>query len=141
MEISSSKDRDMNAAAQTNLRTYAAFRWPELNHKGRLRHLVRLLHTWTARRVRAVYNGEAGVSLRADERVDIAEITGEADAVRRSQENYRALEARLAALEALYSRFDPELVGEYVAGARAFARGEIGSPVSRGSGNGPKRGG
>ena len=142
METSANKkERDMSAAAQIDLRDFAAIQWPKLNHKGRLRELTRRLPEWTARRVRAVYNNESGVALRAGERADIAEITGEADAVRRSQENYRALEARLASLEALYARFDPELVGQHVAGARAFARGEVGSAVPRGEGDGPDRSG
>lgn len=105
----------MNAAAQIDLRSLAATRWPALNHKGRLRELSRLLPDWTGRRVRSVYKGEFGVALRADERADIEAITGEADAVRRSQEAYRDLEARIASLEAVLVRIDPKLAGKLVA--------------------------
>src|SRR5262245_25156100 len=92
----------MTAAAQADLRVIAATRWPRMNHKGRLRELSRLL-SWSARRVRAIYNAEAGVSIRAAEAADIASLFNEADedAVRASQANHRALEARLADVEAL----------------------------------------
>jgi hypothetical protein len=55
----------------------------------------------------------------------LAKLEGErADAVRESQANYRTLEARIAQLEALYERIDPEHVGEQVAAFRAQARGQ-----------------
>jgi len=124
LETSASKDRDMiNAAAQTDLRDFAAIKWPLLNHKGRLRELTRLLTRWTARRVRAVYNHESGVALRAEERADIAELTGEADAVRRSQEEYRALEARIAALEAYFRAGDTEHGGPHMDALRELSAG------------------
>lgn len=46
------------------------------------------------------------------------------DAVRESQENYRVLEARIAQLEALYERIDPEQVREQVAAYRSQSRGQ-----------------
>lgn len=117
--------REMSAVAATDmLRTYAAEAWPRINHKGRLRELSKLL-PWGPRRVRAIYNGESGVSLKADESEAIHALTGEAKrAVEQSQANYRTLEARIAQLEALYERIDPEHVGEQVAAFRAQARGQ-----------------
>jgi len=68
----------MIAAAQTDLRMFAATEWPNLNHKGRLRQLIMALPSWTERRIRSVYNAEQGVSLRAEEAEDIRALTEEA---------------------------------------------------------------
>lgn len=127
----------MNAAAQIDLRSFAATKWPALNHKGRLRELARLLPVWTARRVRSVYNGEFGVALRADERADIEAITGEADAVRRSQEAYRDLEARIASLEAIYAQLNAQPRGEQLAAPRGGSREHVTGAAPGGRGNGP----
>lgn len=100
MEKSASRDRDMSAAAATQLRDYAAREWPRLNHKGRLAQLCRRLSSWTDRRVRAVYNGEAGVSLRAEEQADLDALLHEAT------HEYRTIEALCAGLEALLTHTD-----------------------------------
>jgi dTDP-4-amino-4,6-dideoxygalactose transaminase len=115
----------MSAAAQTILREYAAVKWPTINHKGRMAKLAKALG-FGHRRVRAVYQNEPGISLRADELQAITALRRqeEANALEQSQANYRLLEARLAALEELYSRIDPEHTGEHMAAYRAQARGQ-----------------
>ena len=140
-------NKKMTVNAASVLREEARFRWPTLQyHQERIWRLRDWLQ-WSHRRVRSIYNAEDGVSLRGEEALRIEEIRTSqerrkqaaqeaSDAVRRSQENYRALEARLSALEALYARFDPELVGQHVGAARAFARGEVGSLGERGGRNG-----
>lgn len=105
-------------AAQTDLRLYAAERWPTLNHKGRLRELARELANWTARRVRAVYNAEQGVSLRAGERADIEALIEE-----ENRDAFEALQARIARLEAALFAQDEEFHREQVAAFRAAADG------------------
>jgi hypothetical protein len=77
------------------LRMFAAEEWPNLNHKGRLRELSKRLTNWTDRRVRAVYNSERGVSLRADEAADIEALIEEA------RHEYRDLAQLAASLQAL----------------------------------------
>lgn len=127
METLSNKDPNMSAIAHDNLRQYAAINWPKLNHKGRLRELAKLL-PWSTRRVRAVYNAEAGVSLRADEMAQIDTLTKEAsDALRASQESFRTLEARIAALEAYFQFGDTEFGSEHVAALRSQTHGSGGS--------------
>jgi hypothetical protein len=88
------------AAASMDLREYAAREWPRLNHKGRLGKLFRALPHWSNRRVRAIYNGEQGVCLRADERAELDALTQEA------RHEYRDLAQLAASLEALL--FGPE---------------------------------
>lgn len=126
----------MTAAAQTDLRVFAADEWPLLNHKGRLRELCRLL-PWSNRRVRAVYNGEAGVTLRANEADDVAGLTErEAEHVR-SQAEYRELEARIAALEAYFAGVDEDYGRPEVEALRAYSYGQGAGVARSGAGNGP----
>lgn len=114
----------MSAVATNSLREFAAFEWPKTNHKGRLRALCRML-PWSDRRVRAIYNGESGVALRADEYAAIQELTKrQSDAVRRSQETYRTLEARIAALEELFAAGDEEFGREHMAALRSVTHGK-----------------
>lgn len=91
----------MNAAL--SLRNYAANEWPLLNHKGRLRALCKELSHWSGRRVRAVYNAEQGVALRASEQADIDALIEE-----ENRNEFQNLEARLAAMEARLNVIDAE---------------------------------
>lgn len=84
----------MSTAAHISMRSYAATEWPTLNHKGRLAKLCREL-SWSNRRVRAVYNGETGVSLRADEQAELDALIQEA------RHDFRELDALAASLHAL----------------------------------------
>ncbi len=59
----------------------------------------------------------------AKQRVAALRKKEDAHALEQSQANYRLLEARIASLEALYERIDPEHVGEQVAAFRSQARG------------------
>jgi hypothetical protein len=122
----SAKDREMIAA--TDLRTFAAMKWPNLNHKGRLRELAKLLCTWTARRVRAVYNAEQGVSLRAEEARDIDALTEEA------RNEYRDLAQLANSLHALLYGPEADFYRPQVDAIRA-ALVPASGPVSAGGGD------
>jgi hypothetical protein len=114
LEISSSKDARMSAVvadARDDLRAYTQRRWPALNLKGRLTKLLREradrkrhpehpLQDWSDRRVRAVFNGELGVSLRAHEQAELDALIKEA------QHEYRDLAQLASSLQALL--FGPE---------------------------------
>lgn len=104
----------MTAAA--NLRTFAAGEWPHLNHKGRLRELAKQL-PWTNRRVRAVYNAESGVSLRAEEASDIEALNRKIEEANRNE--FQDLQARIARLEAALFAQDEEFHQPQVAGLRS----------------------
>lgn len=129
-------ESDMTAAAQTDLRLFAADMWPRLNHKGRIRELCKLLAEWewSDRRVRSVYNAEAGVSLRANEAAAIdALLQAEAEAERQRHEeeavrdDIQALQARIARLEAALLAQDEEFHGPQMAGYRQGVDGRRGS--------------
>jgi hypothetical protein len=118
LEKNANEDREtMTDMASTMLRDYAAESWPRMNHKGRLRELSRKL-PWTDRRVRSVYNGESGVSLRAAEKADIERLTNEAN-----QDDFQALQARVARLEAALLSQDEEFHQPTLAAIREGANG------------------
>lgn len=118
--------------AATSLRTFAAGEWPSLNHKGRLRELGKLLPTWSTRRVRAVYNTEQGVSLRAEEAHDIEALTEEA------RNEYRDLAQLANSLHALLYGPEADYYRPQVDAIRA-ALVPAGSPVSAGGGDAGSR--
>ncbi len=114
----------MTAAAHLDLRLFAAEEWPLINHKGRLRNLAKLLPNWTDRRVRAVYNAEQGVSLRAEEFADIQALIEE-----ENRNEFQALQARIARLEAALFASDEEFHQPQMAAFRSVADGRRGPDV------------
>jgi len=115
--LASKERREMTVlAARQSLREYAADQWPHTNHKGRLAKLCRLL-PWSDRRVRAVYNGERGVSLRAEEQAALDQLTIEA------KHEYRTIEALCAGLEALLTHTDEDGYRAQIDALRAVYRG------------------
>lgn len=117
-------------AARMELRMFAAEEWPHLNHKGRLRELGKKLTRWTERRVRAVYNSEDGVSLRADEATDIETLIEEA------RHEYRDLAQLAAQLQALLYGPEADFYRPQVDAIRAglVPQGQV--LAGRGGGNG-----
>lgn len=104
------------------MREYAAFRWPTVNHKGRVAKLARQLG-FNHRRVRAIYQNETGVSLRADEMAAIAALQKVEEA---NRNDFQALQARIARLEAALFQSDAEFHFEQVAALRASVDGRRG---------------
>lgn len=114
------KDREaMSASAQTMLREYAAFRWPLMNHKGRMAKLAHVLNL-THRRVVSLYKNEPGVSLRADEMAAI-EALRNAKAEEANRHEFEDLQARIARLEAALFAQDEEFHSHQMAALRSAA--------------------
>lgn len=107
----------LTADASSALRTYSATRWPLLNNKGRIARLARELPAMGHRRVRAIYNAEEGVSLRADEQATIDHLTAGA------RHEYRTIEALCRGLEALLSHTDEDAYRAQIDALRAIPRG------------------
>lgn len=105
----------MSASAQTLMREYAAFEWPTLNHKGRMAKLAKALG-FGHRRVRALYQNEDGISVRADEMAAIEALREEAN-----RNEFQDLQARIARLEAALFAQDEEFHSDQVAAFRAAA--------------------
>lgn len=138
LESCSKNERDdMSATAQMMMRDYAGTRWPTLNHKGRIARLANTLGIGH-RRVRSLYQNEPGVRLRADEMAAIEALRKvEADdAVRTSQQEYRALEARIASLEALFAAGDEEHGRPHLDALRSTASEQGFGPRGGVAGNG-----
>lgn len=106
----------MSAEAQSMLRDYAGSRWPSLNHKGRITRLAGVLNLGF-RRARSLYQNEPGARIRADEMAAI-------DALRQTQieegnsNDFMVLQERIARLEAMLAKVDPQLFDQSLAGPR-----------------------
>jgi hypothetical protein len=145
--VSKKDHTEMTAHAATILREEARFRWPSLQyHQERIWRLKDWL-SWGHRRVRAIYNGENGVVLRGHEALRIHEIELQQqarkreanNALRKSQAEYRELEARIAALEALFAAVDEEHGRPHMDALRDLSRQQGG--ISQGAVGGPENGG
>lgn len=112
---------DMSATAQLLLRDYAGHQWPTLNHKGRMARLaghLRMGH----RRVRALYQNEFGVRVRADEMAAIQSLQ-QREIEEANRNDFQALQARIARLEAALFQSDEEFHHEQMAALRTTAHG------------------
>lgn len=116
----------MSTSAQFILRDYAGTRWPTLNHKGRMSRLAGVLG-FGHRRVRSLYQNEPGVSVRADEMARIEGLRRQRQIEEANRDDFQALQARIARLEAALFASDAEFHHEQMAGLRKAAdsgRGE-----------------
>lgn len=122
LDFSSKNERQkMSDTAQFLLRDYAVHRWPTLNHKGRMARLaghLRMGH----RRVRALYQNEFGVRVRADEMAAIQSLQ-QREIEEANRNDFQALQARIARLEAALFAQDEEFHHDQMAGLRAGANG------------------
>lgn len=121
----------MSASAQTLMREYAAFEWPTLNHKGRMAKLAKALG-FGHRRVRAIYQNEDGISVRADEMAAIEALREEA------RHEYRDLAQLAASLQALLFGPEADFYRPQVDAIRAALVPESAGIAAGGSGNGPR---
>lgn len=122
LEIHPKKERpDMSATAQLLLRDYAGHRWPTLNHKGRMARLAGIL-SLGHRRVRSLYQGEQGVSIRADEMAAIQSLQQQ-QIEEANRNDLQDLQARIARLEAALFAADEEFHHDQVAALRSATDG------------------
>lgn len=117
----------MSIDASMTMREYAGRRWPTMNHKGRMNRLASILGLGH-RRVRSIYQNEAGVRLRADEMAAIQALR-----VRKIEEanrdDFAALQDRVARLEAALLAADQEFHQPQMAGLREAINGGRGGNV------------
>lgn len=119
----------MSTAAQTMLRDYAGWRWPSLNHKGRIARLAGHLGL-THRRARALYQNEPGMRLRADEMAAIAALRQQ-KVEEANRDVFEDLQARIARIEAALFASDEEFHHEQMAALReALDSGRSGNVAS-----------
>jgi hypothetical protein len=122
-------DKMSAAVISRELRIYGRQRWPLDNDKRRKERLAALLNL-TGRRIKSLWEGAEAAVPRAHEVSAIERLIGkrigaaeEANSVRASQAEYRALEARIAALEAAFAVGDEEFGRAHLDGLRAQASG------------------
>lgn len=127
LETFSKKGRDkMIANASAILRKEAEYRFPSMHyHQDRMRMLKSTLG-WSARRVRSIYNGEDGVSLRGEETLRIIELKQAQERREKEEANAasdRAFEERIAALEAELASIRAAVASDHLAGHLGASRG------------------
>jgi len=126
----------VNASVRVTMREYAAWKWPLLNHKGRMAGLARELGLGF-RRVKALYHDELGTAVRADEQAKVEALRRRqvAAANRKIEEanrhDFAALQTRIARLEAALFAGDEEFHREQVAALRASTDGRRGGDEPR----------
>jgi AraC-like DNA-binding protein len=130
-KCSSTEREQVNASLRMTMREYAAWKWPLLNHKGRMAGLARELGMGF-RRVKALYHDELGTAVRADEANKIEALRRRRiEAANRKIEeanrhDFAALQDRIARLEAALFAGDEEFHREQVDALRQSADGRRG---------------
>jgi hypothetical protein len=119
---------EMSAVAQDIMREYAGVRWPSLNHKGRMARLAGHLGL-THRRVRAIYQNDPSVRLRADEMAAIEGLR-QRRIEEANRDDFQALQARVARLEAALAHADAEFHQPQMAALRNAVDGRRGNDVA-----------
>ena len=89
----------VNAAIATDLRVYARRRWPLANDKYRKHRLADLLGV-SARRVKSLWEAEETAVVREHEAEAVRKLVGQQEAEEANLNDIRALQARIARLEA-----------------------------------------
>lgn len=118
---SSTEHERVSASVQMMMRDYAATRWPTLNHKGRMARLASILG-FGNRRVKALYCNEIGTAIRADELAAV-EALQQRKIEEANRNDFAALQARIARLEAALFSQDEEFHREQMAGLRQVVDG------------------
>lgn len=129
----------VNAAIANDLRVYARRRWPLENDKFRKSRLAALLKV-SARRIKSLYEGEQSAVIREHEAEAVRRLLGQREIEEANRNDFQALQARIARLEAALFQSDPEFHSEQMAGYRQAVDHRRGEHVGRTAGSTPKRG-
>lgn len=136
----------MGAAIAEELRVYARKRWPLTTDEWRKDRLAALLG-FSRRRVKSLYEGERTAVPRKEETDAVERLIGKRigepaieeeaqNGIEQSRAEYRALEARIARIEALFAGADAKLSGPELDEIRALARGKGAGAARSGRANG-----
>lgn len=127
------EDKDMNAILADDLRVYARQRWPLANDKYRKDRLATLLRV-SSRRIKSLWEGEQSAVIRQSEAEAVRRLLGQKQIEEANRDDFQALQARIARLEAALFASDEEFHHEAMAGLRAAAGGGRGGYVAGPSG-------
>ena len=109
--------REVSAAVSNELKLYARQRWPLANdkfRKGRLAHIIGV----TDRRIKSLWEGDPAAVLREHEAAAIRKLRKQRQVEEDNRNDFQALQARLARLEAAFAAVDPEFFYEQMAALR-----------------------
>lgn len=110
----------MNAILADDLRVYARQRWPLANDKYRKARLATLLRV-SARRIKSLWEGEQSAVIRQHEAQAVRQLLGQKQIEEANRDDFQALQARIARLEAALFAQDEEFHHGQVAALRAVA--------------------
>jgi len=116
------EDKNMNAIMADDLRVYARQRWPLANDKYRKARLANLLQV-SARRIKSLWEGEQSAVIRQSEAEAVRRLLGQKQIEEANRNDFQALQARIARLEAALSARDPEFHHDQVAALRVATDG------------------
>lgn len=126
------EDKNMNAMMADDLRVYARQRWPLANDKYRKARLANLLQV-SARRIKSLWEGEQSAVIRQSEAEAVRRLLGQKQVEEANRDDFQALQARIARLEAALFSGDEEFHHPQMAALRAASERGRGGNVSGGT--------
>jgi hypothetical protein len=130
MTFADKTERDVNAAIAQDLKFYSRRRWPMANDKFRKSRLASLLNV-TERRIKSLWEADERAVIREHEAEAVRRLIGQEEA---NRNDFQALQARIARLEAALLTSDPDFHHDQVAGLRQAANSGRGGNVSSAAG-------
>lgn len=130
--LDNSERREVNAALADDLKIFARRKWPLSTDEwrmGRLSHMIGV----GARRMKSLYQGEATAVLRQHEAEAIQKLLRERKVEEANRDDFQALQARIARLEAALFSQDEEFHQPQMVALREGADVGRGSHVARGT--------
>lgn len=119
----------VNAAISHDLRVYARRRWPLANDKFRKDRLASLLAV-SAQRIKSLWEAEESAVIREQEAEAVRRLVGQQQIEEANRNDYQALQARIARLEAALFASDAEFHQPQMAALREASRGRRGGNVA-----------
>ena len=121
--------QEVNAALAADLKVFARQKWPLSTDEWRMGRLAHMIGVG-ARRMKSLYQGEATAVLRQHEAEAIAKLLKQRQIEEGNRDDFKALQARIARLEAALFSQDEEFHQPQMAAARASVDGRRGNHVA-----------
>ena len=120
----------MNAALAADLKVFARQKWPLSTDEWRMSRLAHMIGVGT-RRMKSLYQGEATAVLRQHEAEAIGKLLKQRQIEGANRDDFQALQARIARLEAALFQSDEEFHHDQMAGLRQVANAGRSPNVAR----------
>lgn len=125
-----SERQEVNAALAADLKVFARTKWPLSTDEWRMGRLAHMIGVGT-RRMKSLYQGEATAVLRQHEAEAIGKLLNQRQIEEANRDDFQALQARIARLEAALFESDEEFHHDQMVGLRQVANSGRGPNVAR----------